>query len=65
MLSIINKFAVKVFPYPSSLTGLQYATSAAAVFLLCVPQLRRPQPPRGIRISWDERREAYPASCRL
>lgn len=32
LLSIINKAAVESFPYPSALTGLQYLTSAAAVY---------------------------------
>lgn len=35
LLSIINKAAVQSFPYPSALTGLQYLTSAAAVYALC------------------------------
>ncbi|EFJ23529.1 hypothetical protein SELMODRAFT_103042 [Selaginella moellendorffii] len=34
LLSIINKWAVMRFPFPGSLTALQYATSALAVFLL-------------------------------
>jgi len=34
LLSIINKYAVLHFPYPSALTGLQYLTSAGAVFVL-------------------------------
>ncbi|PSS34374.1 GDP-mannose transporter like [Actinidia chinensis var. chinensis] len=34
LLSIINKWAVMKFPYPGSLTALQYFTSAAGV-LLC------------------------------
>jgi GDP-mannose transporter len=34
LLSIINKWAVMKFPYPSTLTALQYFTSAAGV-LLC------------------------------
>lgn len=33
LLSIINKFAVLHFPYPAALTGLQYLSSAAAVYL--------------------------------
>lgn len=34
LLSIINKAAVESFPYPSALTGLQYLTSAGAVYAL-------------------------------
>jgi solute carrier family 35 protein len=34
LLSIINKWAITVFPFPGALTALQYATSAGAVYLL-------------------------------
>ncbi|BBN08202.1 GDP-nucleotide sugar transporter [Marchantia polymorpha subsp. ruderalis] len=39
LLSIINKWAIMVFPFPGSLTALQYATSAGGVWLFGMVRL--------------------------
>ncbi|CAM6107343.1 unnamed protein product [Calypogeia fissa] len=39
LLSIINKWAITVFPFPGALTALQYATSAGGVWLFGIVRL--------------------------